>query len=226
VIDVLKFLATGTTRLFVVVAAVGAILLWAGGGYRRLGALITTLMIGSYVVLSLPWTADRLSGELTRFDRLRDPGQAQGADLLVLGGDREDERILEALRLDRLLHPRRIFVSGNMGLRELLVEAGVRPDRIILETNGKTTREQAIDVADMLQAFGTKRVVLVASVVHMPRALAAFRAVGVDAIPSVSASWPIDGLARFWPAANARRLSRDAIYELAALRYYRRRGWL
>jgi uncharacterized SAM-binding protein YcdF (DUF218 family) len=69
-------------------------------------------------------------------------------------------------------------------IRDLLVEWGVPKDAILLETRSQNTRENALFAAEILSAQDWDRVLLVTSASHMKRAAGAFRAVGVEVIPS------------------------------------------
>jgi hypothetical protein len=73
------------------------------------------------------------------------------------------------------------------------------------------------------------RAAIVVSRLQMPRVAAMARAAGLDIIlvPSpMDVEPPVKGLRYFLPSLAALTLSRDALYELAALPYYRWRGWL
>jgi uncharacterized SAM-binding protein YcdF (DUF218 family) len=226
-IDIAKTLAPGTLPFSMLVASAGLLLIRRRGLPRRIGVTSLVLLAAGYFVLALPATADRLSAGLTRFGRLPDSDRARRAStIVVIGGDSEHARELETLRLFHLVHPRWIVSSGPLEMRDALVAGGIPPERIVTESTARTTREQAVTVAQLVRSRHLDPVVLVASAIHMPRALAAFREAGIDAVPSASATRPIAGLPRFWPAYDALRLSRESIYEYAALTYYQRKGWL
>jgi hypothetical protein len=63
---------------------------------------------------------------------------------------------------------------------------------------------------------------------HMPRAAAAFRAQGVDPIPSVARfrSDPLAQTARWRPNDGSLGVSRRAFYDYLAWLYYWQKGWL
>jgi len=196
------------------------------GRSRRVGISVCAALAGAYVVLALPATAARLSDGLLQFDRLHDVRDARGASTIVMiGGDSAHARIVETLRLFHLLRPRWIVASSPPEMREALIAGGVPSGQIIAEVTARTTREQAIAVAKLVRARELGPIVLVASAIHMPRALGAFRAAGLSVVPSPSATRQIAGLPRYWPAYDGLRLSREAMYEHAALAYYRWRGW-
>ena len=68
-------------------------------------------------------------------------------------------------------------------IRDLLVEWGVSRRSIVLDTASKNTRENAINAAVALQENGCQSSLLVTSAWHMPRAIAAFKRVGVEMFP-------------------------------------------
>jgi uncharacterized SAM-binding protein YcdF (DUF218 family) len=113
-------------------------------------------------------------------------------------------------------------------MRNLLVELRVPRERILLEEQSRNTRENAVHSADLLKARGFETVLLVTSAFHMRRALAAFRAVGVEAIPAPtdfrrSASKP--GVLAWLPDAEALQRSTIGIKEYLGFWVYRWRGW-
>ena len=55
---------------------------------------------------------------------------------------------------------------------------------IVMESASRDTRENAGLTRAILAQRGYRRVLLVTSALHMPRALAKFRAEGIDAIPA------------------------------------------
>ena len=71
--------------------------------------------------------------------------------------------------------------------RRWYAEAGLAPDRLRLEERSRTTWENAVLSQALLAPEPDQTWVLVTSAFHMPRALAAFQAVGWPVIP-----WPVD----------------------------------
>lgn len=149
-------------------------------------------------------------------------------------------RVIEGARVYRVLDAPSIVVSGGntsrldpprpeaAAFRDALIRFGIPASTIVLEAESTTTREEAVILARTFKASGTTPFVLVTSPVHMPRAMAAFRAVGLDPIPSASRlrDQPDD---TFWTPMPDRRsleISDAATYEYVAWIYYWLRGWV
>ena len=184
-----------------------------------------------YLVLSLPWTAKRLAEPLYFYPPVTGPADALGAStLVVLHGDHEGLRVQETFRLYELLLPQRVIVlAGGPRMRDALLGTGIPSGQLLWAGDSRTTREQALQIAALIQAQHIGRVVLVASPIHMPRALAACRAAGVDAVPSVTSrphNQPSQGLWNLVPGRDAFYLSDESLYEHLALRWYQMRGWV
>ena len=226
IVTLLKTLAPGTVAFFLVVAGVATLLVRWRGRPRRYAVALFVALFASYGAMALPWTAVRASKRLLLYPPLSDVQAAQGATVVVvLTGDSEHARVIETVRLHSLLRPSWVILGGTLRMREEIVDGGVPRDRIIMEGGGQTTREQLINVERIVRERRLGRVVLVVSAIHMPRALAGARALGLDAIPSSSATRRVVGHAPFWPAYDALRLTRESLYESVAWWYYRLRGW-
>lgn len=122
----------------------------------------------------------------------------------------------------------RVRASEAAAMRRFLLDLGVPADAILLEGNSRTTRENAIDTAAILRREGLKQVLLVTSALHMPRALAAFRTAGVDAIPASTDLAPHSDAPRvlqLMPDSDALNQSARALKELLGLWIYQLRGW-
>ena len=119
--------------------------------------------------------------------------------------------------------------SESSILREWLLHAGVPSEHIMLESGSRTTREQAQLVAPLLQANHWSKFILVLPAVQIPRAVAVFRAAGVDPIPA-AAPFSLDADPRgglgWIPNGGALRWSERATYDYLAWGYYWLRGWL
>jgi len=148
-------------------------------------------------------------------------------------------RVLEAAYVYRLLGSPWIISSGGRPegvetepiaaiMRMALVQTGVPADRIVLEASSKTTRDEAVLVAPMLQATGVTRIVLVTSDVHMRRSLAAFRGVGIDAVPAIAEDpWNYESRIRsFIPSTQGLQFTNAVVHEYVGLLYYAARGWM
>ncbi|NLH83647.1 MAG: YdcF family protein, partial [Phyllobacteriaceae bacterium] len=70
--------------------------------------------------------------------------------------------------------------AGTMA--RLLVAAGIRSDRLILERRSRTTRENATLSHEMVRPAPGARWLLVTPAWHMPRSIGAFRGAGWDGI--------------------------------------------
>jgi len=148
-------------------------------------------------------------------------------------------RVLEAVRVFRMTDAAIVLSSGGNPrpkrdekpsgetMRDTLLQLGVPADRILTETASKTTRDEAVIVRGILQAQNVDRVILVTSQTHMKRALGAFRAAGIDAIPAIAQEFD-----RYVPLALAVVPSEDGLWvaatnmhEALGLAYYWLRGW-
>lgn len=117
-------------------------------------------------------------------------------------------------------------------MRAELILRGIPPDSILMETRGRNTREQALNIHAMLSTDADAPVALVTSPYHVRRALLCFRKAGftrVTGLPSSEVSAEADmgnGLAfryGFWSNLTA---TIEVLRELTALALYAARGWL
>jgi uncharacterized SAM-binding protein YcdF (DUF218 family) len=157
------------------------------------------------------------------------------------------DRVWYGARLYHAGKAPRVLVSGGMlpwksegslseaaSMQQFLRALGVPAEAIRLESGSTTTRENALETARLLAAEAVEiprpaRVILVTSALHMRRALASFRAVGIDAVPAstdheVVDDGPLTPL-DLLPAADALEASSRALKEYLGLWVYRRRGW-
>jgi uncharacterized SAM-binding protein YcdF (DUF218 family) len=239
--------------------ALGIGLLYAGPRPQRWGRRWLTGLSVFYLLLCTPVGADIVSAPLAwRYPPVETAAQVSGIDTVVAiatgswvykaRGVEVDEmgrftslNALEAMRVYRLIGSPTVLVTGGMvvdGLQrwpesevmaDALVRMGVPRERILLETRSHNTREQAANSTEMLRKLGTTRVVLVTDSEHMPRTLMAFRAQGLDPVPSASSlrvTTPPGLLYRLRPTLGAYVQSDRACYEYFAIAYYWARGLL
>jgi uncharacterized SAM-binding protein YcdF (DUF218 family) len=148
-------------------------------------------------------------------------------------------RVTEAVRVFRLVDPAFVVSSGGdphsgrrgvptgETMRDALLSAGVPAERILVETQSKTTREEALIVAPLVEARGVTQVIVVTSGVHMRRSLGAFRAVGIHAIPAIARELDPDPALGFMllPTKEGLGQASENAHEAAGLVYYWLRGW-
>ncbi|MGB5737468.1 MAG: YdcF family protein [Thiohalocapsa sp.] len=152
---------------------------------------------------------------------------------------------------DRVWHAARVFHAGKapwlvvsggrlpwqteeapeaVAILAFLEDLGVPPDRVLLEARSGTTRENALETHQLLDQHGVRGpVLLVTSALHMRRALAAFRAAGVDVVPVATDHEVVVRVSRtmldYLPDAGALSGSSRAFKEYLGLLVYWLRGW-
>ena len=249
-------LVPGSVGFLLLSLLLGALLLFRRKDAGRAGRVWLASLAVFYWVLSTPIAAvalvDLLSPDVPVVTSSAD---ARGATAIVLLGagmsihrSRGDSygaptregslRVLEAMRLHRLLGGIPIVATGGMGssqyseaglMAHQLEQLGVSPDKIIKEERSTNTRDHALFVPPLLKQRGVTRVVLVTSQQHIARALGAFRAVGMDPVPSTpevyiaSDEFPLE---MYVPSAAGLYTSERMIYDLLGWVYYKARGWV
>jgi uncharacterized SAM-binding protein YcdF (DUF218 family) len=95
-------------------------------------------------------------------------------------------------------------------------DQGIEPDRLVLEDRSRNTHENATESAAIIAAHGWKRVLLVTSAWHAPRALGCFRAAGLspDLLAVDHHAGGPSGPLAWLPRAAALSASTDALREL------------
>jgi uncharacterized SAM-binding protein YcdF (DUF218 family) len=114
-------------------------------------------------------------------------------------------------------------------MQDLLTSWGVPADSVLLESTSANTYENATHTAEIVEKRGVGRVLLVTSALHMRRALATFRSVGVDAVPVATDYQVVQGsttLLDLLPSAGALDGSTAAIREYVGYIVYDWRGWI
>lgn len=90
-----------------------------------------------------------------------------------------------------------------------------------LEEVSTDTYESAMQLAPVLAKRGARNVLLVTDETHMLRALATFRARGIDAVPAPALTLPVDlGVRMYLPSAYGIKLVSESIYEIMGVAGY------
>jgi uncharacterized SAM-binding protein YcdF (DUF218 family) len=245
-----EFLVPGSTWFLTLAGTCCTLALFGSPTWRSRARIILVLVLGWYWVAALPVTADALRAvALSRANRLRD-AEALGrtADAIVVLGNgsiayrslagsvemplpQTASNILEALDQHRQRPAMPIIASGGAErgvpeahlIRDALIANGVPGDLVLMEDRSTNTREQAAGVSRLMKAKGMSACWLVTSPTHMPRAMSALHAEGIQTIPEPAlplGSADVKGWLRYLPSSDARSDSRDAVYEMAASLYY------
>ncbi|MFN7065452.1 MAG: YdcF family protein [Aquificaceae bacterium] len=128
------------------------------------------------------------------------PQRLEADALVVLGGGSYKTGILKEDSTKRLLtgfilHKRYslpIILSGSSPvgnlpeaetMRQLLEELGVDSKNIITEVKSRDTYENAIYVKEICQRYGFKRIALITSAYHIPRAVRSYKKAGLEVLP-------------------------------------------
>lgn len=124
-----------------------------------------------------------------------------------------------------------------MGARQLALDLGAAPSQILVNPRSRTTAEEATQIGALGRQRGWRRILLVTSALHMPRALATFQARSGLAVVPVSCDFLLPDR-QHWgqptaaslvidlvPDADALASSSRALKEHLGLALYRLRGW-
>lgn len=188
-------------------------------GVRVLGAGVVSLLVFGYSplcnVLLLPlserfpaWSAGgRPPDGIIVLGGAIDPERSQARGSLEM--DASGERIVTMLQLARRYPAARIvFSGGSANLMEtpvpeapiagdLLEDFGTARQRIVLESESRTTAENAAFTRGLVSPKPGERWLLVTSAFHMPRSIGAFRKAGFDI-----EAYPVDWRTRGWQDAT------------------------
>ncbi|WP_437591040.1 YdcF family protein [Sorangium sp. So ce1000] len=139
------------------------------------------------------------------------------------------ERGLAAARVYREYGFGHVIISGKdvrgtptelaSGMADLLVELGVPRKKIILETESRDTRENALYSTRIARDLSADAVVVVTSALHMPRSLRMFERAGLGVLPAPVRfqSLPPEGLQQLLPVSLSLMRSHRAVHELVGL---------
>lgn len=217
---------------------------------RRVAVLAWVLAFGWTGVWSIPAFSDALRATLEQRHPVLDEDALPRADaIVVLGGaqhfywmDREDVSA-EDLPRSRVGAGARAWLAGRAPV--VILSGGGAPGRtearqmaramqvlgvprsaLLLEERSRDTRQNALNTAELARRHGFRRVLLVTSALHMPRALRWFDGTGVEVVPvPVPETVRREAWHERWlPSRSALWRSGRALKEYAALATVRWQG--
>ena len=217
-------------------------------GRHRLAAKIGVAALAWLWLWSTPVVSDWLRAYIERTVPAQPVAAMPTADVIVvLGGavagaqapwrpyadlGSAADRVWHAARLYHAGKAPRILLSAGRGvfpsdagdeataMTALLTDLGVPKSALILEGQSRTTAENALEAANILSSLKVRRVLLVTSALHMPRAMYAFRGHPFEVIPASTdvEIVPQPSYAMRWmPGAAALEGSTRAIHEVLGL---------
>ncbi len=172
----------------------------------------------------------------TKYSR---PSNVNGDVIVVLGGGSyntgiliEDsiKRVLAGFVLHKKLNVPIILSGGSAisnlpeseSMKEVLTELGIDKKYIFTDVNSRDTFDNAIFTKKLCEKYNFKKVILVTSAYHMPRAVYTFKKAGLDVIP-----YPTDfkmdkryTIYSYFPKMNVLQDSTKAIREYIGLTFY------
>lgn len=232
------------------------LLLMAALVVRKRRTIVIAVALLLLLVPSLPAVSNFLLGTLEKQYPDRGIEALPAGDAIVVlggtiagpGGPHRASHLIDAS--DRLLTAYRLYRAGKAPLIvcsggilpilgqtaerpeaevmcSLIKEWGVPASAVLTESGSANTRENATRSFELLSARGVRRVLLVTSAIHMPRASATFRKVGFDVIPAPAdfrTGWKSNAL-DWLPSPSSLIDSERAVHEWIGLWIYRLRGW-
>jgi uncharacterized SAM-binding protein YcdF (DUF218 family) len=182
---------------------------FVGGSRRRWQSVALGMALALLWLASSRWVGMTLVHSL-EWQYLPPQELAPAEAIVVLGGateprvfPRPDVHVLEAA--DRLFYAARLFHDGkaptivvsagrspfwgsmrpeSSAMAVVLQELGVPADAIIQEDQSRNTYENALETRKILEPRGIRRILLVTSALHMPRAVGIFRHQGIEVLPA------------------------------------------
>jgi uncharacterized SAM-binding protein YcdF (DUF218 family) len=232
-VDVLKALGSSVSPLSVLlVLLLAGMALFVWPRTRRFATRWLLWVTGIHIVFGLPVVATALA---SRLPAVSTPAPAtaprSATTLVVFDGDNRRGRLAETLRWldDTGTGGAPVWILGDRWLVDQLVAAGHERSRFRHETGTGTTREQMDWVARFVGDHRGAVPAVVVSRLQAPRVAALAEAAGIQVAlvrSAVDREPPTAGWRVWVPSYIALRTSRDAIYEHAALVYYRWKGWI
>jgi uncharacterized SAM-binding protein YcdF (DUF218 family) len=211
-----------------VVAGIFVIFVWPRS--RRWGGRWLLFVLMTYIALATPIVSRGIASSLPSTNVIPISALSPIDTLVIFDGDNRRGRVNTAREIVDARRPAHVWVLGSEAdwFVDELVNIGVPIDAVRVEISTTTTREQLAWVQHHVAVQPRSRFVVIASRLQVPRISSMARAAGLE-MPLVAA--PVDhepadaGSRLFVPSYFALRVSRDALYEHAALAYYRRNGW-
>lgn len=219
---------------------------------RRLGSALILIAISVLWIGATDVFADWLLRPLESDYLPTAIAEIPSADAIVVLGGGTAELLASGDALDlgpasgRVFHAAQLYLAGKaprivvaggarenktpeaVAMAQLLAAFGVPEAAILQENQSRNTWQNALNSKAILHKHSVDRVLLVTSAFHIRRALAAFRAAGIEATPAPTDYRGLEQdhtIVDWFPEAGALYKTTYAIKEYLGLIVYRWRGW-
>ncbi|BBE71421.1 YdcF family protein [Oharaeibacter diazotrophicus] len=209
----LAFLAVRPSNAVILAMLIG--LVARGTRFRKFGTRLGLFGLFALVVFAWTGAGDVLINPLERRFPFPELGDTPPTGIIVLGGVLDPwstrmhhtpqtidgaERIAAGIDLARRYPSARLVYSGGTAdappalepeadiVGRMFAEAGIAPDRVVLEKRSLNTRENALFSYDLVGPRSGERWIVVTSAFHMPRAIGCLRAAGWTGL----VAYPVD----------------------------------
>lgn len=222
---------TGSTQL-VVAGLLPGLVAFAGPRGRRWACRWLLVASAIYFLFAVPVVANTLAAPLDTTPAWAPTNEEAIDTLVIFDGDNRRGRLRATRETLARSTPKAIWILGiepDWFQRELPGE-GISTNLVKYETATSTTRTQTAWVAALRRKDPATKIAVIVSRLQAARVAGLADAMQLSDVRIVSAPVnrepPTHGFWTLVPSAPAWRVSRDALYEHAALIYYRRHGWL
>ncbi|MBI5009607.1 MAG: YdcF family protein [Bacteroidia bacterium] len=200
---------------------------------KRAGKTIVSLALFWFIIISTPFLPTYMIKSLeSKYSQITDSTIAKikgPCDIIILGGGHTDDkkltpnnqltlqaqsRLVEGIRIHRLIPGSRIILSGSQGRSEVpqaivlyrtALLLGIDSSSMSIQTIPSNTRQEAVEY---VKNFGTKNnLILVTSANHMKRAVMLFQNAGLN--PTAS---PTDFILKYGSQKRYFRIIPDSTY--------------
>ena len=205
----------------------------------RLSRALGLLGAGLVVLAIVPGSGELLLWSLR--GPLWQPGGKADA-IVVLGSGQLDDVQCDTETISRMTYgiklykegaaPMLVTSTGNIGhpaplgdaMARFAVLMGVPEAAVLAEARSRDTHENAVETARLLLPRGVRRIALVSAGIHMRRASATFRKLGLEVVPAPA--WPNQHIRIGFPSFTRALIVQRSIREWLGIVWYTARGWM
>ena len=216
----------GSLRLLAILLLLGVIWSVVWPKRPRSGAVAMAFLVAVYAVMAMPAVAAVFVNALPKApaeDRAR---VRSIRTIFFIDGDNRFGRLRAFERIYAEAHPENVYLLGRLSVyKDLLLMPEVSRQALHHEPSAANTVEQIARVKELIAAGASTPCALLVSSLQYPRVASFIR---TQNLPCFALAGPLDdaeeiettGVRRWMPSLGTLAATRDAIYELAALRYY------